>query len=274
MQVERANEELRTSIYNFIHRMLGDYARGTIVEAICKEIWTAKWHNPIDTFPFYSSEFYPKLYRRILEDEWYGCYDLIEFVYNELEDCGMLDPEPSSFGYNGYGRNESDYRQKFHDALNAILEEEGAGYRFLNGQITPITNELEVSSIEQSLSPQNNLAGASAHIDKALMLLSKKPEPDYLNSVKESISSGRVGRKESRPREKQHSGWRSRISEDIKRSSQVALGFLEKDVWLYKRCGRNQACRHGRTGGGRFAFAKYMLVTCSAFVNYLAEEFW
>lgn len=273
MQVERANEDLRTSIYNFIHRTLGDYARGAIVEDICKEIWTAKWHNPIDTFPFYSSEFYPKLYRRILEDEWYSCYDLIEFVYNELEDCGMLDPEPSRFGYSGYGRNESDCRQEFQDALNAILEEEGAGYRFLNGQITPITNELEVSSIEQSLSPQNNLAGASAHIDKALMLLSKKPEPDYLNSVKESISAAESAAKKVAP------GKNSTLAGAVE-SLRASRGLHKSlsDSWkkMFGYTSDADGIRHAGTDEPvevDFAFAKYMLVTCSAFVNYLAEEF-
>lgn len=273
MQIECANEELRTSIYNTLRAILGDYSRGSTAEEICKELWTMKWHKPADTFPLYSYEFYPKLYDRILDGEWFVCYDLIEYVYSELEDNGVFDPQPPNFGYGGCGWDSCDHRQEFHDALNAILKEEGSGYRFINGQITPITNELEISSIEQSLSSQNSFTGASAHIEKALELLSKKPDPDYLNSVKESILAAESAAKKSAP------GKNNTLADAVD-SLRISKGLHKSLSGSWKKMfgytSDADGIRHAGSGEPveiDFAFAKYILVTCSAFVNYLAEEF-
>ena len=148
-----------------------------------------EWHNPVDTFPVYSDEFYQELRDRVFNGQWYVCYDLIEFVYNELNDLGALEPEPPNFGYGGCGWDAGNPKKDFQKLVNAILEAEGSGYRFLGEQIVPISNELELASIEQSISQESALTGASAHIQHALELLAMRPEPDYLNSVKESISA-------------------------------------------------------------------------------------
>ena len=273
MQIECANDELRTSIYNIIHMVLGDYSQGSKAEAMCKELWTMKWHNPIDTFPFYSSDFYSELYEQMLDGEWYVCYDLIEFVYNELDSLGMFDPEPTSYGYGGHGWNASNPRKIFQVAINDVLEDEGSGYRFLNEQIVPITNDLEITAIEQSLSADNNLAGASSHIRQSLKLLSKRPEPDYLNSVKESIEAAESAAK--------------KVVSTKANTLADAVDALQKKHCLHKSLAEAWKKMFGYTSDASgirhagsdepieldFAFAKYMLVTCSAFVNYLAEEF-
>jgi hypothetical protein len=43
--------------------------------------------------------------------------------------------------------------------------------------------------IEQASKPKVGFEGAAEHINTALALLGKKPEPDYANSMKESISA-------------------------------------------------------------------------------------
>lgn len=148
LQIECANEELRMNIYNMVHRILGDYSRGSNAEAICKELWTMKWHNLIDTFPVCNDEFYQELRDWVFNDQWYVCYDLIEFVYNELDNLGALEPEPWDFGYGGCGRDTGNLKKDFQEAVNTVLEAEGSGYRFLGGQIVPISNEIELASIE------------------------------------------------------------------------------------------------------------------------------
>lgn len=273
MQIESSSQELRTSIYNMIHTILGDYSRGSNAEAICKELWTMKWHNPADTFPFYSHEFYPKLYDRIINGEWFVCYDLIEFVYNELDEAGVLDPEPPNFGYGGCGWDVGNPKAEFQEVVNTVLEAEGSGYRFISEQIVPITNELEVASIEESLSAQDGFSGARSHIQHALELLAKKPEPDFLNSVKESISAAESAARKIVP---EKTKTLADAVELLRKKRGLHKSLAEAWKKMYGYTSDADGIRHAGTDEPvvlDFAFAKYMLVTCSAFVNYLAEEF-
>lgn len=274
LQIECANTDLRMSLYNLVHGVLGDYERNSLSESICKELWTMKWHRPVDTFPFHSYEFYQELNEWVLDGEWYACYDLLEFVYNEMKDSGAFEPEPMSFAY-GFNNWEPrpDLDKEFQDAVNQVLEAEGSGYRFIQGQVSPITNEYEIGSIGQSLDSDNGFAGARKHIEKSLKLISKKPDPDYLNSVKESISAAESAAKHVAL------GKNNTLADAV--DSLQRAGHLHKslaDAWK-KMFGYTSDADGIRHAGSNepvnldFAFAKYMLVTCSAFVNYLAEEF-
>ena len=71
--------------------------------------------------------------------------------------------------------------------LNKAFEKEFIGYRFVNGQIARITNDIEISEIEEAASIKRNKV--DEHISKALKLLSDRERPDYENSIKESISA-------------------------------------------------------------------------------------
>src|SRR2546426_9188555 len=77
------------------------------------------------------------------------------------------------------------------DELNRALELEGSGYRFIEGRLAPITSPSEISAIEEAMSTSRarGIIGVHAHLDAALEALSQKPEPDYRNSIKESISA-------------------------------------------------------------------------------------
>ena len=54
---------------------------------------------------------------------------------------------------------------------NQVFEREYVGYRFVNGYITPITDSVEISAIEDATSTQYD--AVREHIDKALRLLSE-----------------------------------------------------------------------------------------------------
>lgn len=273
LQIECANEELRMSIYNMVHRILGDYSRGSNAEAICKELWTMEWHNPVDTFPVYSDELYQELRDWVFNGQWYVCYDLIEFVYNELNDLGALEPEPPNFGYGGCGWDVGDPKKDFQKDVNAVLEAEGSGYRFLGERIVPVSNELELASIEQSMSAESGLAGASAHIQHALELLAMRPDPDCLNSVKESISAAESAARRISPIK---TGTLADAVESLRKTRGLHKSLAEAWKRMFGYTSDADGIRHGGEGEPVDldpAFAKYMLVTCSAFVNYLAEEF-
>lgn len=274
LQIECASQELRMSLYNIVHGLLGDYGNGSSAESVCKELWTLKWHRPIDTFPFYSHEFYRELNEWVLDGEWYVCYDLLEFVYDAMKDLGAFEPEPMCFAYGfDYGNPQPDLEKDFQDAVNELLEIEGSGYRFINGEVSPITNELEIASLEQSLDQDNYFAGSRKHIEHALKLISKKPDPDYLGTCRESILAA-----ESAAKKVTGSG-DGTLSDAVKELQKTkGLHPALADAWkkMFGYTSDEKGMRHAGTEEPvivDFAFAKYMLVTCSAFVNYLAEEF-
>ena len=76
---------------------------------------------------------------------------------------------------------------EIYNGFNQLFEKEYVGYRFVAGEITPITNSLEIQEIEQAC--QIPFEGAHVQLQKALGFLSDREHPDYKNSIKESISA-------------------------------------------------------------------------------------
>lgn len=77
----------------------------------------------------------------------------------------------------------------FTSTCNEVLKHNMSGFRFIGGLLAPITNDQEIVSIEQVLNVAESLAPVNLHLKTALDRLSDKPDPDYRNSVKESISA-------------------------------------------------------------------------------------
>lgn len=198
---------------------------------------------------------------------------LIEFITNifiEWKDDILKNP----FKYSPYGSyagyNNSDF-PNYADELNNLFETEFVGYRFIGGKITPISDENEVESIQETLSVVNE--GAKEHIQKALTFLSNRDNPDYKNSIKESISAVE--------------SVCQIITGDDKATLGEALKKLEgKGLRLHTAMCKAFSELYGYTsdqGGIRhangmfasevsFEEAKYMLVSCCAFVNFLIAE--
>ena len=152
--------------------------------------------------------------------------------------------------------------------LNDLFEEEFVGYRIVGGEITPITNEIEIDEIKASLDIE--FEGCKSHIKKGLSFLSNRENPDYKNSIKESISA--------------IESICQIICKDDKATLGKTLNKLEENgIKLHKSLKEAFSKLYGYTsdeGGIRhaegtfesnvsFEDAKFMLVTCCAFVNYL-----
>lgn len=172
------------------------------------------------------------------------------------------------------------YRKGFHyydlidykAEINELFQREYVGYRFIDGEITPISDDIEVAEIEKSLDIE--FQGCKSHIKKALGFLSDRENPDYKNSIKESISAVES------------------ICQIIAQNSKATLGealkkLEEHGVKIHEAMKKSFSSLYGYTsdeGGIRhcegmfesnvtFEEAKFMLVSCSAFVNYLIAEY-
>lgn len=80
---------------------------------------------------------------------------------------------------------------KFTEFCNHMFKKEVSGYRFVDLQIVQITDENEMKEIEKAIkeSAKTKLSGVHTHLKSALGKLSDRKNPDYRNSIKESISA-------------------------------------------------------------------------------------
>lgn len=141
-------------------------------------------------------------------------------------------------------------------------------YRIVNKEIVEITSEEEIKEIETTLSTSKD--NIKIHLNNALELYSKRPVADYRNSIKESISAVEA------------------ISRNI--TGENVLNFKkmeEKGVFVPTVLRKAFECLYGytndKTTGIRHALmddtnapqaeeALFMLVSCSAFINYLNKK--
>jgi AbiJ-like protein len=159
---------------------------------------------------------------------------------------------------------------ELNNAMNGILERELSGYRFVDGLITDITDPQEIEMLEEVLS-DNEFPAVRIHLRAALAMLSNRENPDYRNSIKESISAV-----ESMARI---------ISGNKKATLGDALKIIEKQGKIHSALKDAYSKLYGYTsdeGGIRHAMleepnlsvsdAKFFLLSCTSFINYLKSK--
>lgn len=165
-----------------------------------------------------------------------------------------------------------DTAKKMAKEFNHILEDEVAAYRIIKNLVVPVTNESELATIEEAMShPYDSV---HTHISKALSLYADRKNPDYENSIKESISAVEAmcciitGM----------TGAQATLGAAIKKLRDNGIyihSAMEKAFSsLYGYTSDENGIRHGGIDfkNAPAEDAKYMLISCSAFVNYLIEK--
>ena len=252
IQIDSMNSELRNSLWNTLHvaMWLPSPLFQKDLYRFSKKLWFDFFKKPIDSRPTFAHQILGEVREYFFACEWFEVYDFIEFV--------VL--------YHQSARP----RLKLAERLNSILERELSGYRFVSGCLTDITNAQEIEMLETALA-DSRFAGVDAHLQRALDLYAKRENPDYRNSIKESISAV-----ESMARI---------ISGNPKAMLTDALKAIEKKGLLHKALKDGFIKLYGYTsdaGGIRHAMleepkltaadARYFLLSCTAFVNYLKAQ--
>ncbi len=206
------------------------------------------WHNyfkfPVDTIPYQLEQTIAFVRKHFFGCEWYEVYDILEFISPYLSES-----------------------KKFKDFCNNVLARDNAGYRFVGNIIAPISSETEIRAIDEAITSVQGLSGIKAHLLQALEHLASRTSPDYRNSIKEAVSSVE--------------GICQYLAGDSKATLGQAIAILEKNgavhpalkasfSSLYGYTSDADGIRHAMLDEANLTFvdAKFMLVTCSAFVNY------
>lgn len=269
LQVNDFDDESRIQISNELYRLLhasldgnvgflfGPNVNYNIANAFCKDIlndvfcernvlsqgYQCDWHK-----------MYEKIHETIMQVTYNELLDLIQYV------CTWIDSRL--------------YREKgkLFEAINRVFEKENIGYRFVYGLITPITDDLELSTIERACNTP--IEGCRKQIQNAVTLLSNRQHPDYKNCIKESISAVESICQVIVGDDKATLGDALKKLEDNGMLIHPALkqGFQK----LYGYTSDQGGIRHAEgmfESNVTFEEAKFMLVSCSAFINYLIAEF-
>ena len=260
IQHESMDEDLRNSLWSLVQGIYWDkykrnqsgmYGRSDFVEGsnlnqLITKLWLHYFKQPIDTIHRYFGDCVSYLREYFFSAEWYEVYDFIEFLSEE-------GPEQSN--------------PTFIELCNQFLDRENSAYRFVDGTLTEITSEEEIQSIEEAISSASAFPGVREHLSAALSLMRDRNNPDYRNSIKESISAV-------------ESLCRHLVNDD-KATLGNALAVLERRKNLHPALKASFSSLYGYTSdadGIRHALmaqdsltktdSRYMLVTCTAFINY------
>lgn len=173
-------------------------------------------------------------------------------------------------GYSYYNEYDGYRSMSIYQVFNIFFEREYIGYRFVGDIITPISDENEVSSVNEAIMTSEK--AVREHLSKANLFLADRDNPDYENSIKESISAVEaICEMKTGIRGKEASlGKMLKKLEDegIEIHSALKSAFNS----LYGYTSDANGIRHAGDIGGpasTFEEAKFMLVSCSAFINYL-----
>lgn len=209
--------------------------------------------KPIDTIPIQTSDTRLRIRDYFFTANWHEIYSFIEET---------IEHYPPSL-----------LKQKidFIHSINNILERENSAYRLIGNEITPITSEQEIQSIEEALESTNSYSGIQQHLNQALKLMSDRQNPDYRNSIKESVSA--------------LEGLCQKILSKDKVTLGDAIGQIEKQFPIHSALKNSIKSLYGYTSDGdgirhamleesnlTYIDAKFMLVACTNFINYLIDK--
>ncbi len=156
--------------------------------------------------------------------------------------------------------------------LNSAFERLNFAYRIINDEIVEITSEQEIKTIETAI--DNSARNVKMHLNRALELYAQRPDGDYRNSIKESISAV-----EAFCREKTGENTLGKALNKLEKNGIVFPDVLKHAFdKLYAYTNQPDAgIRHALmddTGvyTPKAEEAIFMLVSCSAFLNYLNKK--
>lgn len=266
MQIDDLDDRTRNILFNVISKSLDEQFRFYDVvrkriqtpqeDHFCRNVLTLVFEKKLEPDGYYSVDSIMPYIEKVFDNAVYNeLFDLIETI------CMYR-----------YDDNEQYKLSELYKILNYIFEQEYVGYRFVDGKITPITDENEIKSIEDACN--NEFEGTRTHIKKAVGFIADREHKDYQNCIKESISAVESICSIVAEQKKSLLGdaLKNLKKKGIKIHPQLESAFLK----LYDYTNSEKGIRHANgmfESDVTFEEAKFMLVSCSAFVNYLTANY-
>lgn len=259
-QIEAIDNILRTELWNTYYIFItnkyleADGADKRTFRKFHKILWIDYFKLAIDDFPRFDTDFFEVVRRHIELKDWFKVYNLFEFILSQIEYSNIY--------------NYKDFTNR----INLKLRENNSAYTLNGNKFIPITNELEINELKQTLVLANNfsLNGIQQHLNSAIEFFSLKPSPDYRNSIKESISMVESIARIIEPNAKTLGEALNKLDLNQKINGTFKSGFEKLYAYTNGKHGIRHAIMEEQTV--EFEDAKFFLIACSAFTNYLVEK--
>ena len=275
-QIESIDDNLKTRLWNAFfeifqsaidnsriitgtHRAVDletDIHQITYLYPLFKSLWCDYFKQPIDKMPRTLKDYAEWIkYLVWAKVEWYDIYNLLEFVAQHM------------------GSDAKKTKERFVAECNRVLEAERSAYRFVGDIISRITADEEIAAIEAATQHTGPLTPVSTQLHTALALLSDKQDPKYADSIKNSVGAVETVCKLIAQSPK---GTLGQVLNLLAQNHPTLMhtSLNEGFKKLYHWTNDAQGIRHGLMDDQNLDYddAKYMLVSCSAFVNYLIAK--
>ena len=264
IQINSIDENLRNTLWSLLTASYWeiykahpgasqDLIKGSNLEQLFKSLWLLYFKKPIDTIPQYyrdHNDGLGVLRKYYFAAEWYEVYDFVEFI-------SIHGPEHQ--------------RSSFIAVCNSFLESENSGYRFVDRKIIEITSAEEINEIETAIENSTPYYGVKQHLKEAVTLMGDRKTPDYRNSIKESISAVEALCKKVTNNEKATLGEAIKI---LEKKGSVHHALKKAFSSLYGYTSNADGIRHALMEESNLtgAHARFMLISCSAFINYVISR--
>lgn len=258
IQLEGLTPALKNSLWNVVTTFLfpteGEYVDfETVLGRRVRVLWVHHFKAPIDRIDEKWSSTREAIRKRFYAAEWYDVYGFIEFCAEWLFNESGSENELTSF----------------ESVCNKFLEREKSAYRLLGKRFIRNTSKEELAAVDSAQLASGKFSAVATHIQSALDHLTRRDSPDYRNSIKESISAVEAAC--------------CVIANVPKATLGQALTQLERQglpmhaaqkkafAELYGYTSDAEGIRHALLQETNLTYedAQFMLVTCSAFTNYL-----
>lgn len=264
IQKESLDERTRIALVNVtsaLFEKMRDNSSYSKIDDYVKYLYCEVLNKRSNEIP-YGSDFYGADF--IDYSKVYGLLDQIitnnpyEDVLTLIESITEYFHNKSSYIYNTYSIQE---------VYNNVFQRECVGYRLINGIMTDCIDEIEISELTHAL--ESPFHGGAVHIEKSMRLLFDRDNPDFENSIKESITAVEAVCQVIAGKKTTLSNVLDMITKKGISIHPALKSAFEK---IYGYTSDAKGIRHADGFGGvnsTFEEARYMLVSCSAFKNYL-----
>jgi len=259
LEREGLSDELKNSLWTVIVELIlsesnipafTSYGQQEVYSPLTKyfrDLWINFFKRPIDNLPMFSQVDVHNASGTIRDwfykSDWDLVFDFVEF--------------------------SSAYHKEFQKVCNQFLKKELSAYRFIDGKLVEINSKDEIKEIELALENTDKWKSVKTHLTRAIELYSDRKTPDFRNSIKESISAVESLAKLIVKDEKTTLGQALKV---LEKEYQIPGSLKSAFTALYGYTSDEGGIRHSLLESGvkiGIAEARFMLIACSAFCNYL-----
>lgn len=259
LQIDSMDDELRMGLHNVI-RVFENHCDNTKFKITSlrnnyQKIWINFFHRDMDLFDRGGYKSYVKIIKDLyMSLPWHKAYSFIE-EYVAL-----------AFHF------QTSYSRSLPGCINKVLEIHNSAYRMIEGKFIPITSEEELHEVSEAA--RTPYSSVNQHLSKAIDLFSKRESKDYSAIIHQSINAVEAM---SVILNNNNGNTLSDSLKTMKNRQMMHPAMCDAFIKLYAYTSdKETGIRHFLTEDANhpptYADAKFMLVACSAFINYLIQK--